>query len=76
MKKMIERAGSLRGTSVTDFVIASAQHAAALAIQDYERIRLRDEDREVFVEALIKPPLPNCVARAAAARYMSTRRNK
>ena len=68
-KRMIERAAGLRGTSVTDFVVVSAQQAAAEAIKDFEAMSLRGEAREAFVNALLNPPAPNAAARAAAARY-------
>jgi uncharacterized protein (DUF1778 family) len=68
-KRLIERAAYLRGTSVTDFVVASAQQAAAATIKDSELLSLRDEAREVFVNALLNSPAPNRASRAAARRY-------
>ena len=37
-KRLIERAAYLRGTSVTDFVVASAQQAATATIRDSEML--------------------------------------
>ena len=68
-KRLIERAAELRGTTVTEFVIASAQQAAADTIKDFEVLTLRDQARKVFVNAILNPPLPNQAARAAARRY-------
>ena len=68
-KRLIERAAELRGTSVTEFVVVSAQQAATETIRDFETLRLRDEAREVFVNAILNPPAPNERARAAAQRY-------
>ena len=68
-KRMIERAADLRGTSVTDFVVISAQQAATETIKDFEMLKLRDEAGEVFVKALLNPPAPNAAAKAAAQRY-------
>jgi len=68
-KRLIERAAQIRGTSVTDFVLASARRAATETIEEFQRLRLRDEAREVFVNALLNPPAPNAPARAAAQRY-------
>ena len=42
---MIARAAALRGSSVTEFVVASAQQAAADAIKDFELLNLHDEAR-------------------------------
>jgi uncharacterized protein (DUF1778 family) len=68
-KRIIEHAAGLRGTSVTDFVVASAQQAATNAIKDYEMMSLRGEAREAFVNALLNPPAPNAAANRAAERY-------
>jgi uncharacterized protein (DUF1778 family) len=68
-KRLIERAAELRGTTVTEFVVASAQQAAADTIKDFEVLTLRDQARKVFVHAILNPPLPNEAARAAARRY-------
>ena len=68
-KRLIERAAALRGTSVTEFVIASAQTAAADAIKDSEMLTLREEAGQVFINAVIHPPAPNKAARTAAQRY-------
>jgi uncharacterized protein (DUF1778 family) len=68
-KQLIERAAALRGTSVTEFVVVSAQAAATSAIKDFEVLSLRDEAREVFINAVLNPPAPNKSARSAAERY-------
>lgn len=69
LKRLIERAATLRGTTVTEFVVASAQEAATNTIRDFEILHLREEAREVFVNAVLNPPAPNDAARAAADRY-------
>lgn len=68
-KQNIERAAILRGTSVTDFILNQVQPAAVATIQEFELLELRNEDRRVFVEALLSPPEPNEALKAAAARY-------
>jgi uncharacterized protein (DUF1778 family) len=68
-KKLIARAAALRGFSLTEFVVASAQQAASEAIKDFELLTLHDEARDVFVNAFLNPPSPNESARAAAKRY-------
>jgi uncharacterized protein (DUF1778 family) len=70
-KLMIERAARIRGTSVTNFVLVSAQEAAAETIKDFEVLTLRDKARGVFVETLLHPPAPNATARGAAKRYLN-----
>ena len=68
-KARIEEAARLRGTSITEFVVKSAQEAAARAIQEHEALTLADRSRKIFVEALLHPPRPNRRALAAAKRY-------
>jgi len=68
-KRLIERAAALRGTSVTEFVVASAQQAATNAIREFDVLHLRDKAREVFIHAVLHPPAPSDTARAAAERY-------
>src|SRR5689334_1950208 len=68
-KHLIERAAQLRGTTVTNFVVASAQQAATDTIREFEVLTLRDRARTVFVNALLNPPVPNQAAQAAARRY-------
>jgi len=68
-KRLIERAAALRGTSVTEFVVASAQQAATNAIREFDVLHLRDEAREVFIHAVLHPPAPSDTARAAVERY-------
>jgi uncharacterized protein (DUF1778 family) len=68
-KKLIARAAALRGTSVTEFIVASAQDAAAEVIKDFEVLNLQDEARDVFVDAVLNPPVPNAAARRAVQRH-------
>jgi uncharacterized protein (DUF1778 family) len=68
-KRIIERAAGLRGTSVTDFVVVSAQQAATNTIKDYEMMSLHGETGEAFVNALLNPPAPNAAAKRAVGRY-------
>ena len=68
-KQLIARAAALRGSSVTEFIVASAQQAAADTIKDFELLTLQNEARDVFVNAILHPPAPNEAARKAAQRY-------
>ncbi len=68
-KRLIERPAALRGTSVTEFVVASAQEAATSRIKDFDILQLRDEAREVFIKVVLNPPAPTDAARQAAERY-------
>lgn len=69
LKRLIQRAAELRGTTVTEFIVVSAQAAATKTITEFERLSLRDEARTAFVDAVLSPPQPNAAAAAAARRY-------
>jgi uncharacterized protein (DUF1778 family) len=72
-KRLLERAAALDGRTLTDFVLSSAQAAAAETIARHELLELTPEDQGVFVAALLKPPAPNKELRAAAARFRDAR---
>ena len=58
-KKLIEKAASIQGRTVTQFVIDSAQQAAKNVVQEEKLITLSTRDSEVFVRALLNPPVPS-----------------
>jgi uncharacterized protein (DUF1778 family) len=68
-KRRIEYAAHLKGTSLSDFMVLSAEDAAARAIQEHEVWTLAGRDRELFVRALLNPPAPSARMKAAAQRY-------
>ena len=72
-KRLLERAAAIEGRSLTDFVLSSAQTAAAEAISRHELLKLTPDDQDVFVAALLKPPAPNQALHAATARFRATR---
>lgn len=69
LKQRIEYAASLRGATVTEFVIQSTQEAALRTIRENEVLTLNEDARRAFAEFLLSPPTPNRTARAAARRY-------
>jgi uncharacterized protein (DUF1778 family) len=68
-KRHIEQAAQIRGTSVSDFVILSADEAAIRTIREQEVLTLNERARHVFAEALLNPPTPGRKLLAAARRY-------
>ena len=48
-KNLITRAAALRGFSVTQFVVASAQQAASETIKNFELLTLHDYARDAYV---------------------------
>ncbi|MGA3295582.1 MAG: DUF1778 domain-containing protein [Candidatus Acidiferrales bacterium] len=70
-KRRIEYAASLQGTSISDFMVSSADEAAVRAIEQHEVWTLSRRDRDVFVQALLRPPAPSRRMKAAVRRYKS-----
>lgn len=70
-KRLFQRAAALRGSTVTRFVIDSAQDVAEQIIQAQEVTRLTASETAAFVQAILDPPPPNEALRAAAERYKS-----
>lgn len=68
-KALLERASSLEGRSVTDFVVAKAMEAAIRSIADFDRVVLTEQERDRFFAALLAPSKPSAHARRAAKRY-------
>lgn len=68
-KRTIETAARLKGTTVTEFVLSSAKEAAARAIRENEVLVLGEQDRKVFVEALLNPPKPTQYALEAVKNW-------
>jgi uncharacterized protein (DUF1778 family) len=68
-KRRIEYAASLKGTSISDFMVSSADDAAVQTIQKHEVWMLTGRDREAFVRALLHPSAPTARMKAAVRRY-------
>jgi uncharacterized protein (DUF1778 family) len=68
-KQLMERAASLRGQNLTEFMISVLAQAATQTILDSETITLTDRDRQAFAAALLNPPPPSERAIADARWY-------
>ena len=68
-KELIQQAATLEGTSLTEFVVRSAQQQAKRVIEEHTLIKLGLEDSQAFVESLLNPPKPNPRMIAAADEY-------
>lgn len=68
-KAVLVRAAMLAGRTLSEFVVASAQEAAAKVILEHETIRLSRAEQIAFVSALLDPPAPADRLRKAAADY-------
>ena len=68
-KALICQAAALQGCSLTDFMVRALQDAAHRTIKEYEVLELGERDRQVFINALLNPPVPNDRLRRAAEEY-------
>ncbi len=71
-KALFLRAASLRGATLTEFLIASLQQAAETTIRTYEVIELTAQDSLAFTQALLEPKKPTGALVRAARRYQET----
>ena len=69
VKALLQHAASLRGRSMTDFLVDSAVEAAERVIKDASMITLGIEDARRFASALLTPPKPKVALKSAARRY-------
>ena len=72
---LLQRAATLEGRSVSDFVMTAARAAAEATIAQHELLELSQADQEHFALALLNPPrLAPALERAAAAHRKLVRR--
>ncbi|MEP3480575.1 MAG: DUF1778 domain-containing protein [Fuerstiella sp.] len=69
VRGIIERAALLQGRTLSEFVVSSAREAAEEAISQHETLRLKDADRERFIESLMNPPEVAPAMHRAAERH-------
>ena len=68
-KKLFQKAASLEGRTLTDFIISAVKEVALRILQERQVIRLTAKDQESFVKALLNPPEPHRRLKAASERY-------
>lgn len=69
-KSFFQRAASLRGVSLKEFMVASMREAAVRAIEEHELV-LSANEQQAFVEMLLNPPKPNEALREAAQDFFA-----
>lgn len=68
-KSRYERAATVQGRSVTDFVVSAADEAATRILREHGMLTLSERDCKTFVRALLKPPAPRGRLAQAMKRY-------
>jgi uncharacterized protein (DUF1778 family) len=69
VKSHWEQAAALSGTTLSEFVIRSAQKAATETIREHNVLVLGPKASRELFDLLVSPPKPNAAALAAARRY-------
>jgi uncharacterized protein (DUF1778 family) len=54
-KRLIERAATFEGQTVSSFILSSALATAEKTIHEHESVRLNKQDAQRFFDALAKP---------------------
>jgi uncharacterized protein (DUF1778 family) len=68
-KELFERAASLTGRTLTEFVISSAQKEADKLIEKHHAILISEKDQQIFFAAVMRPPKANTNLKRAVAIY-------
>jgi len=68
-KNLLKNAAELSGRTLTDFVVNSACDAAVRVIQEFQQLHLTTADRDIFIKALINPPVASKALLNAAKAY-------
>lgn len=71
-KDLFKRAASLRGVTLTDFVVSSVHEAAVRTLEAMHVIEFSRRDQRAFVDALLNPVPPNKNLTKAARRHGAT----
>ena len=66
---LVQRAATLQGRSVSDFVVAAAQEAAQATIEQRELLGLSQQDQERFAAAMLQASLPTAAMEEAAEAH-------
>ena len=70
-KALFQHAADLTGRSLTEFVVSSAQEVAARTVREHEVLTLCCHNRQILLDALLRPAHANKRLRQAARRYKS-----
>ncbi len=68
-KVLLQRAATIEGTSLSDFVTRSAEDAARRTMREHEVMTLTARDSVAFVKSLLDPPAPNDALARAFQRH-------
>ncbi|MEP7277449.1 MAG: DUF1778 domain-containing protein [Bacteroidota bacterium] len=71
-KNLFEKAAKIKGfKSLSEFVIHTTQEAALVIIEKHDSVLASENDRNVFLQALLNPPKPNKALIQASKSYLN-----
>ncbi|NJK58482.1 MAG: DUF1778 domain-containing protein [Pleurocapsa sp. SU_5_0] len=68
-KALLEEAASIKGVSLSAYTLLNLLPLAQQDIENRERLRLSNRDRDLFVSALENPPVLKGKLKSAIAKY-------
>ena len=68
-KELLERAASLRGLSLSSYLLSNSIETARRDIESHEKLVLSDNDRNLFLSLMENPPEPNQALKSAMRRF-------
>ncbi len=74
-KELLERAASLRGLSLSSYLLSNSIEAATRDIESHEKLVLSDNDRDLFLSLMENPPEPNQALKSAMRRFQEEYEN-
>jgi uncharacterized protein (DUF1778 family) len=75
-KDLFKRAASLRGVTLTDFIVSSVHEAAVRTLEALHVIEFGRRDQRAFVDALLNPEPPKEKLIKAARRHDATAKSR
>jgi uncharacterized protein (DUF1778 family) len=58
-KELLEKAASLKGLSLSAYLLSHGLEAAKIELEAHQKLVLSDRDRDLFLSLIVNPPKPN-----------------
>lgn len=68
-KELLERAATLKGLSLSSYVLYHSLEAAREEINSHQRLVLSDRDRDLFLSLMENPPQPGEALKSAMSKF-------
>ena len=68
-KELLERAASIKGMSLSAYLLSNSLEKARVEIEQQKKLVLSDRDRDLFIALMSEPPEPNQALVEAMEKY-------